>query len=79
VIKAIEMQTGKDLTNVGNVPYNRVHNILYLKLESYELTEAEEQQRLDFCFDIINQALDGTIILREIIDLALLVIREAVK
>ena len=79
MINIKELQTGEDLTNLGNIPYNRKDNLSYLKMESYKLTEAEEQQRLRFCFDVIEKALDGTVILREIIDQALLVIQRAVK
>jgi len=79
MINAKEIQTGENLTDVGNVAFNRKDNISYLKMESYKLTEAEEQQRLNFCFHVIESALNGTVILREIIDQALLIIQRAAK
>lgn len=57
--------------------YNTESNREYLTRKSYEMTEREEQERLEFCFALVEDAIDGTIILREIIDQALLIIRGA--
>lgn len=57
--------------------YNTESNREYLTRKSYQMTEREEQERLEFCFALVEDAIDGTIILREIIDQALLIIRGA--
>ena len=57
--------------------YNTESNREYLTRKSYQMTEREEQERLEFCFALVEDAIDGTIILREIIDKALLIIRGA--
>ena len=57
--------------------YNTESNREYLTRKSYQMTEREEQERLEFCFELVEDAIDGTIILREIIDQALLIIRGA--
>jgi|8_EtaG_2_1085327.scaffolds.fasta_scaffold428588_2 hypothetical protein len=57
--------------------YNTESNREYLQRKSYQMTEKEEQERLEFCFALVEDAIDGTIILREIIDQALLIIRGA--
>jgi hypothetical protein len=57
--------------------YNTESNREYLTRKSYQMTEREEQERLEFCFSIVEDAIDGTIILREIINQALSIIRRA--